>query len=990
MDNRLPITGNGLREMGQFFLDGLSWPSISFAVLAAALLVTAYILGRRLRSRRLLVQRVQELEALSTAGRALVASELDIAALCGLIAQEAGKVIDNRTFQVGLFEDHFYHIIYWIIDGVEQQTPRTFDLSQQAGLVGWMRANKQSLLVRDVLKEADKLPVQPRYISTVPPRSALLIPLISGEQTLGIIAAQSVQPNRFDEEDLRRLTILANQAAAAIANAQLYQEARRRAAHLELVAQIARQVNATSELEEIFDQVVALTRQTFGFHPVTIFGLEPQTGYALIKASSEPNLARASLRLAPEQGLVGTAVATHTTIISPNTAEDNRYLAHVGGIEPTSTRQTRSEIAIPLIVNGEVLGVLDVQSPHINAFSRAEQTALETLAAEVAAAIHKAQQLSYQRERAWITTAQLQVAEAINRSHGLDEIITAVVRLTPMLTGVRFCAILLWRDDEQQYEGAAFFDGDHDISDRFSQLRVKIGDWPPLDAAHVGQELIQTRRIPIWLTEITPLAAQTTRVAIVPIATKDQIVGAILVSEYGAPAQNQLVHPNVDNRHEELLQNIADQTAQAIESAQLRLAQQEEAWVNTALLQVAEAVNNLIDLHEILDTIVRLVPMLVGVQSAIILIWDEARGVFVPGPSHGVSEMGRGLLGTLEVDRDEFAALAQQSSRVLSPTSTYYTIQLPHWLEMVMGRPQANAFPLNARGQMVGMMVVALSDQNGRSLSPRRLNILNGIAHQAATAVVNNHLYREAAERQRLEQELNVAREIQASLIPHQAPDIPGCSVAAYWQAARQVSGDFYDFLPLPDGRWGIVVADVADKGVPAALFMALSRTILRTVAFNGGDPARVLMRVNELIGNDAQSDLFVTIFYAIWQPATGQLVYANGGHNPPLLLNRNGKHHELRGKGMALGVLPQITIEQMAVSLQTDDTVIFYTDGVTEAINEDYDEFGLERMLMAATSAKKGSAYDVVQSITQGITHHAGDTPQFDDITLVVLKRNR
>jgi GAF domain-containing protein len=167
---------------------------------------------------------------------------------------------------------------------------------------------------------------------------------------------------------------------------------------------------------------------------------------------------------------------------------------------------TLSEIAIPLLVSGEVLGVLDVQSPQINAFSRAEQTALEALAAEVAAAIHKMQQLAQQRERAWITTAQLQVAEAINRSNGLDETITAVVRLTPMLTGVTLCAILLWYEDEQLYRGAAFFDGDHDASEPFNRIQLKIGDWSPLDAVHVGQEMLSTQRLPHWLKDVSEQA----------------------------------------------------------------------------------------------------------------------------------------------------------------------------------------------------------------------------------------------------------------------------------------------------------------------------------------------------------------------------------------------------------------------------------------------------------------------------------------------------
>jgi sigma-B regulation protein RsbU (phosphoserine phosphatase) len=279
---------------------------------------------------------------------------------------------------------------------------------------------------------------------------------------------------------------------------------------------------------------------------------------------------------------------------------------------------------------------------------------------------------------------------------------------------------------------------------------------------------------------------------------------------------------------------------------------------------------------------------------------------------------------------------------------------------------------------------------NGQPLPTRQFNILNGIAQQAATAVVNNHLYREAAERDRLQQELNVAHEIQISLIPHGSPDIPGCTVASLWQGARQVSGDFYDFIPLHDGRWGIVIADVADKGFPAALFMAVSRTILRTIATNRTrtDPADVLMRVNEIIHQDTQSDLFVTVFYAIWNPKNNSLTYANGGHNPPLLLQARGKSRPLPGSGIALGVLPEISIESHSVRLRPNDTLIFYTDGVTEAVNEDYDEFGLARLELAALGAQTGDASIILEAITRSIHEHTGATPQYDDITMVVMKR--
>ena len=971
--------------------NNFSWSSLSLtiSILVVSLLLSAFILWRRYRSRRLLLRRVAELETLSAAGRAIVTAELDVAALSQLIAREAGQVIDNSTFQVGLFEEELYHILYWTIDGQEQEMPRTFDLRKNSGMVGWIRDSKQPLLVRDFHKEMDALPARPRYVSSAPPRSAVFIPLISGEEVIGVIAAQSPLPNRFNEEDLRRLMILANQAAAAIAHARLYAQARRRAAHLELVGQIARQINTSQDQAEIFDQVVRLTRQTFGFHPVSIFVVDPQTGEAVLEATTATELLDHHVRLAAAEGPVGMAIATRETVLSNVTGEDEHFLAHTGPTLAAMATTTRSEMVIPLFVDGEVLGVLDLQSSRTGGFTVAEKGTLAALAAEVAIALDKVRQLVRQQEQAWITTAQLQVAEAISRSADLDELVIAVTRLTPMLVGVSFCSILLWDEDTAVYRVSSRYCCTVDTTAAdFENLEVAIGDWPALDAVHVGQQALTTHKIPAWFKRAVgapSLAAAT----LFPISVTSRVLGIMIVGPLTATGDDGGREGH--RRRQELLDDIAAQTAQAIESAYLRNAQQEEAWVNTALLQVAEAVNRLIDLNEILDTIIRLIPMLVGVESAIILVWDEEEQIFRIGPSHGIAAMGRGLLQTLELDRDEFAAITAQPADFLSPTATYYTVQLPPWLAKVLGTSKAYAFPLHARGQLVGALVVGTSAQNGGALSTRRLNILNGIAHQAATAVVNHQLYNEAAERSRLEQELSVAHEIQASLIPPGNPAIPGCSVASCWLAARQVSGDFYDFLPLANGNWGIVVADVADKGVPAALFMALSRTILRTVAFSiafsRANPADVLMRVNEIIINDAQSDLFVTLFYAVWQPQTRSLAYANAGHNPPLLLRQSGKTHLLNGDGMALGVLPNAKIEGRTIPIHPGDTLLIYTDGVTEATNEDFDEFGMSRLHLTAETHKRRGAHEIMEAVVRAVKDHAGDTPQFDDLTLVVMK---
>ena len=411
--------------------------------------------------------------------------------------------------------------------------------------------------------------------------------------------------------------------------------------------------------------------------------------------------------------------------------------------------------------------------------------------------------------------------------------------------------------------------------------------------------------------------------------------------------------------------------------------------MNTALLQAADAVNSLIELPEILETIVHFVPMLVGVESCVVLFWDEEDELYHPGPSYGLSEMGVGILDTLELSREELRTLSTLQTTTHDPHRIrldHYRVQLPHWLQQVLGTSEACALPLWAQGRFVGAMLAGLSGED-RRLSGRRLSILFGIAQQAATAVFNNRLYAEAAERDKLQRELDVARQIQSSLIPDGRPEIPHTRVASYWEAARQVSGDFYDFIELGDGRWAIVIADVADKGVPAALFMAVSRTILRAVANTRTDPAEILYRTNELILSDSDSDLFVTIFLAIWDPVNHQFDYACGGHNPPVLFHAAGGETFLSAQGVALGVIENIHFERGQVKLKPNDVVLMYTDGITEAINEDFDEFGLDRLRLAVNGGRQGDATDIVNNITSAVRDHAGSMAQFDDITMVVLK---
>jgi phosphoserine phosphatase RsbU/P len=255
-------------------------------------------------------------------------------------------------------------------------------------------------------------------------------------------------------------------------------------------------------------------------------------------------------------------------------------------------------------------------------------------------------------------------------------------------------------------------------------------------------------------------------------------------------------------------------------------------------------------------------------------------------------------------------------------------------------------------------------------------------------------LHQQELARQRLDRDLAVGREIQLSLLPKTPPQIPGWEFAAVYQAAHMVGGDFYDFFepPLQEGQsrqQGIVIADVADKGVAAALFMALSRTVIRSSALGGRQPAAALIRANELILNDSQADLFLSAFYGILDCQSGRFTFCNAGHNHPIWFEpATGQMTNLASDGIVLGVLEKIYLEDKTVHLSPGDFVVLFTDGVTEAMDRNLAEFGLDRLREIINRNAQASAEQMLWAIVDAVNAFTVDAPQSDDFTLAVLKR--
>jgi len=278
------------------------------------------------------------------------------------------------------------------------------------------------------------------------------------------------------------------------------------------------------------------------------------------------------------------------------------------------------------------------------------------------------------------------------------------------------------------------------------------------------------------------------------------------------------------------------------------------------------------------------------------------------------------------------------------------------------------------------------------NLLPAVLPAVQSLAAQIASALNGAQVYEQTLAHQRVEQELALAGQIQASFLPDDLPHVPGWQLAATLEPARETSGDFYDVIPLPNGRFAIVVADVADKGMGAALYMALSRTLIRTYAVEYHTrPDYVLRVANRRILADAQAGLFVTVFYGVLNPTTGTLTYCNAGHNPPYLLSARNEDtaQALRRTGMPLGIAGGVTWEQDVVQLAPGDMLVLYTDGVTEAQDGRETFFGKERLLEVVRTNLGRPAQDVQDALLAEVHEFVGDAPQFDDIALMVVVRS-
>lgn len=400
------------------------------------------------------------------------------------------------------------------------------------------------------------------------------------------------------------------------------------------------------------------------------------------------------------------------------------------------------------------------------------------------------------------------------------------------------------------------------------------------------------------------------------------------------------------------------------------------------LWEITGEMNSSLDFDEVLDNVMDSVMRITKAQRGFLMIAgddDELRTLVIKGVDGAtLEEEGYSTTIVREVVRSR--------TPLLTNNAQYDTRYQAGQSIIMRGLRAILCAPMMVKDRLVGVVYVDTSMRAG-NFTQADMDLLSSVAGQAGIALENARLYTVAVEKGRMEKELQMASEIQQSLLPQTMPAVPGYEIVPLWKAARETAGDFYDVFRLGEDRFGVVIADVSDKGAGAALFMAVARTLIRSNAHVGLPPVETIRRTNDLILEDSESGMFVTMYHSHFR-SDGRSLHVNAGHNPPLYYHaRTGQVEMMPRGGRAVGWFPDNPVEELQVHMSPGDVIIYYTDGVTEAENPAGEDYGEDRLVGVIQRHATGSAGHLMQAIITDVEAFIDGAPPFDDITLMVVR---
>ncbi len=892
---------------------------------------------------------------------------------------------------------------------------RHFALDDPHGMIPWVARNGRTLLSNDVNLE-------PLYrlddIVAAETRSEITVPLVVGDEILGVLDIQSREPNAFDDNDRSLFEALAAPVAVAIRNANLYRSEQWRRKVAESFRDVANLVTTNRPLNQLLDYILEKLESILPCDASAIWLIQEDAARQTDDQSeAEEPLAR--LRLAAtrnlDEGRLFEVLQEKTTqqMLQRPLQTDQPLIRHPDDpLGPLGAalgfRSDYSSIAAPMRTHKRSLGILTLAHHQDGRYGSEAQAITATFASYAAVAIQNARLYNETQEQALISTMLLQVAEASQSIMSVDDLLSTMIRLTRLLMGVKKCAFLLWEDGLQNFEIKAWYGFEPAgtapwlYSPRLPALTRLISEQTMLYLDDPASELnLPELGLTPALNQNFPEASEPGTIIMLPLLIRHEVIGAFLVGLQMASLPGE--EAAFDPKALAILQGIAHQTSLTVDNLRLQEARQEEAYVTTALLQVAQAVVTSNDLNDTLDTIVHLLPILVGIETCVIYLWDATNSLFRPTQVSVNSrrEEESILARAFAPGENQLLDAIRRSGETQMCQIPDSNLPIEEWgalncqpydqlnEQIVSLRGDwALGYPLSIQGHVMGALLVRETTASS-AFWERRMEIIHGIAQQTSLAIQNDLLKQEMVETERMEREIQLARQIQETFLPDELPKLNQWELDMRWETAREIGGDFYDIFKLSENRVGLVIADVADKGLPAALYMTVARTLIRAGAADASSPVKVLEEANRLLINDSTDSMFITAVYAILSLDTGELLYANAGHNRPLLYHiKTGELETLPKGGIALGILETLGLTEHRLVIQPGDSLILYTDGVTDLLSPSGEFFGEQRLHQVIREHGKDRIQDMLEFLDDAMIEFRRGTPPADDVTLLAVRR--
>lgn len=941
-------------------------------------------------------QRNAELAIINSV-QAGLASQLDIQGIYELVGDKICEIFDANTVVLATFDlqKGLMHRHYIIERGVKYY----LDPTSIPPIWTQFIQQGQSILINENLWEFMQR-IDPGFEVPVGevPKSALSVPLRIQEEVRGVISLQNVdRENAFSESDMGLLETLANSMSVALENARLFEETESRAQELATINTVSAALAGELDLNTLIELVGEQVRSVFTADIAFVALLDKEK--SIINFPYQYGQQLEPIRLG--QGLTSKIIQSGQPLLINEEMDRQRQRMRVKRIG----KRARSFLGVPIFVAGEAVGVVSVQSAKEEGrFTENDQRLLSTIAANVGIAFqnarlfHETQRLFHAERQAHEQAETLRsVAQALNRSLSLTEVFQLVLTEIQKVIPYDSAGIYRVQGNRRVFVAGRGFANLEDligVSFKFNRQEDEIGY---LISRSLQPLLLDDapEKYPQYFSTGTHAATRIRSYMAVPIVLNQKLIGMITLDREEPGFYT--------DEHANLAMAFAAQAATAINNAQLFDETQQRNAELAIINSVQAGLASQLDIQGIYDLVGDKIREIFDANTVALATFDFQKGlmhrhyIIERGVRYYVDPTPITDIWRQFIQRGQSAWINKNFLRRMRRIEPAYRVPVGDVPKSVL------SVPLRLQGETRGVISLQNVDREN-AFSQSDVRLLETLANSMSVALENARLWeQEKLYRKALERELEIGREIQTGFLPEELPKVNGWEIAASLLPAREVAGDFYDAFELPDGNIGIVIADVCDKGVGAALFMTLFRSLIRITAnqdyfehtgnagasyFTAEHLQRALMLTNNYIAETHHaSGMFATLFFGILDPHAGRLMYINGGHEPPVIVRSSHLRKSLCKTGPAVGAIPGCHFDVQTVELHPGEILFAFTDGASEAKDSHGEFFGRER-LFEILEGCKNSSDELVKTIEAKLRQYMGGATQFDDITLLALRR--